>query len=741
MLAIISIIIVDIFYFKKDGNLIWKTVKAHGNIYKVGVERESLRCSKEGELSDLPHPTVFGDRMENDFITTDFGEAQLELRTPICSSTQECYDKLENITDVVICELNKQNELLWPYSMPCILPDEAHFPFGNYGKHVDEYEYEQKLYKKYGYKMHCISGIHVNFSINKDFYKSLRKANPNLPARMDDAYFKIMRQFMKNAWILIYFLGATPVQLGNKENSVLSLRNSGSHGFSTKKSLFVDFSSKDSYIESIEKLLNNKDILSAREVYIPIRAKSKDKNHVLEDLKIQNIDHIEVRLCDINPFNRCGITKNDLDLVVTFLFYCLLTNRDYELNYKEIAERGLTETEHLVLLDILKDFRKINKQYSLGCDSGIREMSERAKTGNTKAHQISELAKEKGLKPALLDLANTYSVDSDLNKYRLRQYPNLESSTVAVIKDAIKLGVDYNVINENQCFVEYKHNNRREYVVQATKTNKDSYIFSYITDDKFYAKKLMRENNIVVPNGIILNKKYSLAKIKRLIAPYVNSTCVVKPRTTNCGIGITVFNKPISEAHLLKAIKYAFQFDTDILIEEFAQGREFRFVVINGKCLNVVWRRSASVVGDGKSTIKELIDKKNEEQWHYLLDNNLVIDQPLKQFIKKNNTTFEDIPKKGERVFLRENSNCSTGGESVDMTPEIPDKFKKIAEKTAKIFDAHICGVDMIINDLKSDDYTIIEINDNPGICINEWPYEGKGEPIGTHILKLLKLV
>ena len=75
------------------------------------------------------------------------------------------------------------------------------------------------------------------------------------------------------------------------------------------------------------------------------------------------------------------------------------------------------------------------------------------------------------------------------------------------------------------------------------------------------------------------------------------------------------------------------------------------------------------------------------------------------------------------------------------MTPEIPDKFKKIAEKTAKIFDAHICGVDMIINDLKSDDYTIIEINDNPGICINEWPYEGKGEPIGTHILKLLKLV
>ncbi len=712
-----------------------------GNIYTIGVERESLRCTKEGNLSKLPHPEIFGDRMENNFITTDFGEAQLELRTPVCNSTQECYDKLESITDVVICELNKQNELLWPYSMPCILPEEKDFPFGNYGTHTSEADYEMLLYKKYGYKMHCISGIHVNFGINKDFYKNLRKIYKNLPADMDAAYFKIMQQFMKKAWILMYFLGATPIQLDNSDRSVLSLRNSNSHGFKTKKSLDIDFSDKQSYLNSIQKLLDNGEILSAREVYIPIRAKSKDKNNVLKDLSTQKIDHIEVRLVDINPFNACGITKNDLDLVVAFLFYCLLTENDYSLNYKEVSENGITEEQRLELLNILKDFKKINKELNLGCDSGIKEMCERAKTGNTKAHQFEELVKEKGLMQTLLNLGTQYSEDSELHKYCMRKYPKLESSTVAVIKDAIKAGIDYNIINESQNFVEYSGNKRKECIIQATKTNMDSYIFPFITDDKFYAKRILTENNLNVPSGILLTKKMSDSAIKKIVKPYFNTQCVVKPRTTNCGIGITVFGTPASEGHLLKAIKYAFKFDNDVLLENFVSGREYRFVVINGKCLNVVWRRSASVVGDGKSTIKELIDEKEKEPWHTLLDNNMVIDQPLKQYLKKQNYTFEYIPEKGQRVFLRENSNCSTGGESVDMSDVMPDYFKVIAEKAAKAFNAKICGVDIIINDMSTKNYTIIEINDNSGICVNEWPYEGKGEPIGTHILKLLKLM
>ena len=168
---------------------------------------------------------------------------------------------------------------------------------------------------------------------------------------------------------------------------------------------------------------------------------------------------------------------------------------------------------------------------------------------------------------------------------------------------------------------------------------------------------------------------------------------------------------------------------------------EYRFLVIDGKCLSVAHRRAASVVGDGKSTIKKLIDEKNKEPWHILTLCPVKSDEPVIEYLNKQGYTLDSIIPKGKRVFLRKNSNCSTGGESIDMTQVMPNKFKKIAEKTAKAFNAKICGVDIIIEDFEKDDYAIVEINDNPGYSINEWPYDGKGERIGMSILKLLGLV
>ena len=117
------------------------------------------------------------------------------------------------------------------------------------------------------------------------------------------------------------------------------------------------------------------------------------------------------------------------------------------------------------------------------------------------------------------------------------------------------------------------------------------------------------------------------------------------------------------------------------------------------------------------------------------------MDEPVVEYLKLQGYDFETVLPKDKRVFLRTNSNCSTGGESIDYTDVMPAKFKKIAEKAAKAFDAKICGVDIIIDDLEKDEYSIIEINDNPGYSINEWPYEGRGERIGLSVLKLLNLI
>ena len=177
------------------------------------------------------------------------------------------------------------------------------------------------------------------------------------------------------------------------------------------------------------------------------------------------------------------------------------------------------------------------------------------------------------------------------------------------------------------------------------------------------------------------------------------------------------------------------------LIEEYIKGNEYRFFMLNGKCIHVSWRRCTNVIGDGVSTIQELIDKKSNSFRYIQLERKIVVNQPMLDYLSEQGYSLEYIPPKGERIYLHKVSNLSKGGEGVGVSDIMPDYFKKIAEKVVKIFNAKICGVDFIIDDLNSKNYKVIELNDNPGFLPNECPDEGKGKKVGIEILKFLKLI
>lgn len=424
-------------------------------------------------------------------------------------------------------------------------------------------------------------------------------------------------------------------------------------------------------------------------------------------------DNIEIS--NIKPdFNsRTAISQDELYFLITFVFSCL------------------EKSEVKNLSELSKDLEKKSKLYSLKSSQSVKNVISILKLKIALNSEIlSEMQK--------LEITQKYMQEGYDTRYSITRYKKLVAESIAIIKDAVTLGIDYNVLNENKSIVEFNYNGHKEFVIEGNKTNRDSYIFPIITDDKFIAKQIMKNAGLHVPDAILLNKEMDKEDIEELISEFLNGPLVVKPRNTNYGTGITVFSRKTPKKQIMDAIEYAFKFDDNILIEEFAKGMEYRFLVIDGKCLSVAHRRIASIVGDGKSTINELIDAKNKEPWHALTGTPVKKDDPVVEFLKLQNYTYESVISKGKRVFLRTNSNCSTGGESLDMTQIMPSKFKKIAEKAAKAFNGKICGVDIIINDLEKDEYSIIEINDNPGYSINEWPYEGKGEKIGTTILKML---
>ncbi|MGL5744381.1 MAG: bifunctional glutamate--cysteine ligase GshA/glutathione synthetase GshB, partial [Cetobacterium sp.] len=238
-----------------------------------GIEKESVRVKKDGRLADTPHPEIFGDKAKHPFITVDFSESQMELITPAEKSVKEAYDFLRNIHEVV--SMNLKDEYLWSQSVPPILPDDKDIPIAKFSQNRELEIYREKLGEKYGRKKQLLSGIHFNFSFDDEFLEelyTLLKPSEDFKEFKNEIYLKISRNYFKYGWIIIYLLGASPVvhetylqkcldkmKKYNGETyyfeDIVSFRNS-SCGYRNKDEFFVDYKNVESYIESLNNLIN-----------------------------------------------------------------------------------------------------------------------------------------------------------------------------------------------------------------------------------------------------------------------------------------------------------------------------------------------------------------------------------------------------------------------------------------------------------------------------------------------------
>ena len=135
-----------------------------------GIEWEGLRVRENGELSLSPHSEIFGNKLSNPYITTDFSESQIEIITPTFDTIDEAFSFFSFMSDLVNSSLD-DDEFLWFQSLPCILPDSSEIPIAKYkGRELAEesMEYRKGLAKKYGLRKQLISGIHFNFSFKEE---------------------------------------------------------------------------------------------------------------------------------------------------------------------------------------------------------------------------------------------------------------------------------------------------------------------------------------------------------------------------------------------------------------------------------------------------------------------------------------------------------------------------------------------------------------------------------------------
>ncbi len=380
-----------------------------------GLEKEGLRVDCNAELILTPHPTIFGKKDENIYITTDFSESQLELITPTFDSIDKAHDFLTllvNITNSYI----KECEFIWNSSLPCKLPDSSQIPIAYYQFDTEARKYRQKLAKKYGTKKQLISGIHFNFSFDTSTLKKLYKNTKHEISYKDfqnQVYLKIVRNYIKYTWFIIYITGCSVAlhksfirdcfKLANKvgddgcyyaTNSV-SLRNSKC-GYKNNDRLYPDYHSVDTFIESVNRFIEKGYISEVKELYTQIRLKTIDKTDVLKSLREDGIEYLEIRSIDINPFDNTGINKDDLRFIHLFIIYLLQLDESNYANWQEeslineelTAHKGLNSSLKLLKdgdnitieswsKQIIEDIKKVNRKLELGFEDVIEVIQER----------------------------------------------------------------------------------------------------------------------------------------------------------------------------------------------------------------------------------------------------------------------------------------------------------------------------------------------------------------------------
>jgi len=364
---------------------------ANGNQYLLceglkGIEKESLRISKEGFIAQTPHPKTLGSALTHPHITTDYSEALIELITPPFTDVRDTLDYLLNIHQFVYEHLD--HEILLGASMPCGIDGDESIHIAEYGssnigrmKHV----YRHGLWHRYGRTMQAIAGIHFNYSVPEALWIALHQqenSQLSLEQFTDDAYFGLIRNFQRLGWLILYLFGASPAICKNFFKSRPALmsqfeefdRGTLYHPYATslrmsdigyksknQANLKIDYNSLSGYVSSLSKAIEtpypeyekigvvvkgeyrqlNSNILQIEnEFYSTIRPKQIINSGEKPTLALKNrgVRYVEMRSLDLDLFNRIGIEEAKARFIEALLLTCLLkdspniSDRDHQVN-------------------------------------------------------------------------------------------------------------------------------------------------------------------------------------------------------------------------------------------------------------------------------------------------------------------------------------------------------------------------------------------------------------------------
>lgn len=285
-----------------------------------GLEKESLRITSDGCFAHTPHPFP-----EDDHIVRDFCENQTEINTPVLPSAHEVVDALAGFTKQIQRKLYSlpEREYLWPFSNPPLISNEDDVPIALFfGGEASKTAYRRYLSDRYGrYKM-TFSGIHFNYSFSDELLRAdfAVSGGNDFTEYKNDLYVSLAEQAAAYGWILTAITAASPLldssfvekgRFGEDEFNGMASTRCSEMGYWNYFSPIFNYSSIRAYADSIQYYVDEGLLAFPTELYYPIRLKPEGKNSLVT-LREKGVNHIEMRMFDLNPLVPAGVDERDV---------------------------------------------------------------------------------------------------------------------------------------------------------------------------------------------------------------------------------------------------------------------------------------------------------------------------------------------------------------------------------------------------------------------------------------------
>jgi cyanophycin synthetase len=319
----------------------------------------------------------------------------------------------------------------------------------------------------------------------------------------------------------------------------------------------------------------------------------------------------------------------------------------------------------------------------------------------------------------------------------LRTHFSPGPSTLAIIEACARVGIPVQRLDSSLYLLGYGQYQRK---IQAAMTDQTSCIGVDIAGDKQLTRKILSSAAVPVPFGKVVRSEEEILEGFREF----EGSVVVKPCQGNQGKGVSLNLK--TESEVLAAFRLAEVYDSQVIIEEYIEGNNYRLLVIGGKLAAAARRVPPMVIGDGLSTIKELVDRENKNprrgEGHENYLTKIILDSVVVMDLCRQGLELTSVPAKGQRIMLRQSANLSTGATAMDVTKQVHPANAELACYVASILGLDIAGIDIILKDI-SKSYQeqagkIIEVNAAPGLRMHLQPSSGQGRDIGLNIVKML---